>query len=153
MKLLGLKYFDKNLLSQDNNMDIDNKFIAIKTDSRGDIGELLTVKDIKKYNNQFGHVFFVTFKTPKAIRGNHYHSKNHEYYIVLVGKVKVILIDIKSKKKKKLTLSSQKGKMSRLRIGPNIAHACYSLNSKSVMLCYLSHPYDNGIDTIKYNVI
>lgn len=120
----------------------------------GDLVEFISAKDLDLHDNLFGHLFLVTFKGNKTIRGNHYHEKQHEYYIVLSGKLKVMLFDIKSKEEKTLILSSDEGNYQRLRIGPNIAHASCSMTSKSTMLSYYAVPYNSKkLDTIKYVLI
>lgn len=133
-------------------MDIDLKKLSIFSDPRGNLSELLTATDIKKHKGSFGHLFFVTFKTRKSIRGNHYHNVAHEYYIPILGTIKVLLIDIKTKKKKTITISSDKKSITRLRIGPHIAHACHSLTPKAIMVGYFSHAYDRA-DTVEYVII
>ena len=134
-------------------MNIEIKNISAKVDQKGSIAELLTSADIKKHNNLFGHLFFVTFKNNQSIRGNHYHQKTHEYYILLSGKIRVMLFDVKSKKKKSITLLSNSNITSWLRIGPNIAHACHSLSPKTVMLGYFSKAYNRGTDTVNHMLI
>ena len=133
-------------------MDIDIDILKIHEDEKGIINELLTHKDVKRHKSLFGHLFFVTFNK-NAIRGNHYHNKKHEYYVVVAGKLKVILQDIKSKKKKQITLSAKAKKITRLRIGPNIAHACFSLAPNTLMVGYYSQAYDGQRDTFEYVLI
>lgn len=133
-------------------MDIEVKKLVTFSDARGDLTELLTALDTKKHKNFFGHLFFVTFKTKKSIRGNHYHKISHEYYIPIVGKIKVHLIDTKTKKKKIITISSHKKYITRLRIGPYIAHACYSVTPHALMVGYFSKPYDRN-DTLGHIII
>lgn len=133
-------------------MDIEIKSIPVHADQRGVIAELLTAGDIKIHNGLFGHLFFVTFNNNKAIRGNHYHKETHEYYLLISGRIKVILFDIKSKEKRTIILSSQKNKTSWLRIGPNIAHTCYCISPQASMVGYFSNTYDKT-DTIKYILV
>lgn len=119
-------------------MDIEIKTIQGKKDTRGTIFEFLTAKDLKK--EYFGHLFVATFDSTDAIRGNHYHKTQHEFYLVVSGKVKVILVDIHSKKRRSIIMSSRNP--ARLRIGPHIAHAAYSLTPSAVLLSYFKLPYN-----------
>lgn len=134
-------------------MDIDLKKLPFFSDPRGNLVELLTFEDIKRYKGLFGHLFFVTFKNNKSIRGNHYHKITHEYYIPIYGRIKVILKDLKTKKRKIVILSADKKKIIRLRIGPNIAHVCYGLTPNAFMIGYFSNHYDNGKDTVEHIII
>lgn len=149
MRYSGLKYSKGSLLLLDNKMDIEIKKIAKFSEPRGVIAELLTAQDIKKHKSLFGHLFLATFDSPEGIRGNHYHKRTHEYYIVISGKIRVVLMDIKTKEKKTVTLSSHGKKISLLRIGPNVAHACYTIAPQSIMIGYFSRAYGGGADTFK----
>lgn len=133
-------------------MDIEIKKLSVISDTRGNIIELLTSQDAKKHKSIFGHLFFVTFNTRESVRGNHYHKVAHEYYIPISGKIKVFLFDIKTKKKKSITISSNKKYTTRLRIGPYVAHACHGVTSNALMVGYFSKPYDRS-DTIAHVLI
>ncbi len=122
-----------------------------KTVKKGSLVEFIDIGEVEQHKKKFGHLFFVTFEDDQIIRGNHYHEFQHEYYIVLSGKVKVVLIDIDTKKKKSYVLSADNNNFKRLRIGPRIAHATYSITPRSTMLGYYSKPFDpNKIDTKVY---
>lgn len=134
-------------------MDID--LIKLKSHSvkQGNLTEFITIEDVERHHKKFGHLFYVTFENKKTVRGNHYHKKHHEYYIVLSGSVKVVMLELKTKKKKTVTLDSEKG-FTRLRIGPNIAHAAFSVTSKATLLAYYGDPHDSKkIDTFQYDLI
>lgn len=131
-------------------MDIEIKKLKEIVDERGSLVEAIGRDSLNK--KKFGHLFFVTFRNKKAVRGNHFHNKNHEYYIVLEGKISVELVDVKTGKKKKIILDSKKRE--RLRIGPLIAHASKSISPNSLLLAYNSEPYDKkNPDAILFKVI
>lgn len=135
-------------------MDIDVVKLKAHTAKQGKLVEFIAVQDVERHHRKFGHLFFVTFENKKVIRGNHYHKKHHEYYIVLSGKIKVLLRDLVTNKKKTLSLHSEKGIYKRLRIGPNIAHAAYSLTPKAALLAYYGDPYNpKKLDTYPYHLI
>ena len=119
-------------------MDIELKKLKQVKDSRGVIVELLRRAQLDDMN--FGHLFYVNFKDKKAIRGNHYHKKTHEYYFVLQGKISVELVDVKSKKKRKIIMDKKDGKL--LRIGPYVAHASKSFSKDTILLAYDTLPYN-----------
>lgn len=135
-------------------MDISIQTLKINNDKRGTLVEFLTAKEINKYKAKFGHSFFATFENERAIRGNHYHVKQNEYYCILHGKIVVFLKDIKTGETKKVVLSAENKKFKKLRIGPNIVHACYNLSPKAILLGYFSLPYDVvNNDTIPYILV
>lgn len=133
-------------------MDIEIKDLNTHEDSRGLLVELIDIEVAEKHQNTFGHLFLVSFNGKKEIRGNHYHKKKHEYYIVTAGTVRAFFVDVKTLEKKNILLSVTKGKYQRLRIGPNIAHACYG-TTKAKMIAYYSDPYRADVDTYEYLVI
>ncbi len=122
-------------------------------DNRGSLVEVMRVHDIEKYASSFGHIFYVTFDFPEVIRGNHYHKKQHEFYVLISGKICVVMEDVKTKKRKELILDADKNEVERLRVGPNIAHALYNISPKAVLLSYYSNPYnEHDNDTFHYTV-
>lgn len=135
-------------------MDIELTKLKTKQAKKGKLVEFLSAKDVRRHAGKFGHLFFVTFDNKRAIRGNHYHKKHHEYYIALSGKIKVILKDLKSNKKKTIILDSKNNSYKRLRIGPNIAHLAHSLTPKATLLAYYGDPYSpKSLDTYPYKLI
>lgn len=135
-------------------MDIDVTKLKSHTVKNGKLVEFIAVEDTTRHNKKFGHLFFVTFDNKKIIRGNHFHKKHHEYYIALSGKVKVILKDIETNKKKTILLSAEKGIYKRLRIGPHIAHAAFSVTPKAELLAYYGDPYNpKKTDTYPYELV
>jgi len=135
-------------------MNISIEKITKHKDERGYLAEFLKASDLKMMNSKFGHLFIVTFDTPRALRGNHYHKKQHEYYGVALGKIRVLLKDLKTNEKKTVILNSDGKKFTMLRIGPNIAHVCYNLTPKAIMISYFSLPYSvQKADTTKYLLI
>lgn len=133
-------------------MDIEIKELIAQIDSKGTLVELIDAQEIEKHNDSFGHLFFVSFSGKKNIRGNHYHKKKHEYYMVISGTVVVILVDIKTLEKRKIILSAELDKLQRLRIGPNVAHACYG-SPRARMVVYFSDLFKKDKDTYEYLVI
>lgn len=135
-------------------MDIDLVKLKSHTVKQGKLVEFIAVEDVVRHNKKFGHLFFVTFENKKVIRGNHFHNKHHEYYIVLSGSVKVLLKDLKTNKRKTITLSAANDSYKRLRIGPSIAHVAHSLTRKSTLLAYYGDPYDpKKLDTYPYQLL
>ena len=131
-------------------MDIDIKKLKTFEDDRGTIFELLRREHLDR--TTFGHLFYVTFKNNKSIRGNHYHKKSHEFYFVLRGSVSLVLEDVRLGKKNKFELSEKDKSV--LRIGPYIAHASHSLSADAILLAYNTLPYkDEKPDTYRHIIL
>lgn len=127
------------------------KFRSI-TDERGKLIVFLQTKELDKKHKNFGQIYFVTFAKKGAIRGNHYHKKWHEWFGVVEGKVLVKIEDVRTKKKKQITLSAQRDKYIRIETGPFIAHAIKSLTKNATLLSYAESQWDKN-DTHYYKLM
>ena len=97
--------------------------------------------------------FFVSISKPNIIRGNHYHLKKSEWFYLIEGKCKLRIIDLKTKKKNDITISSTDNLI--IHIGPNQAHAFKNIGKgKMILLALVNVPHDqNKPDTYPYTVI
>ena len=105
-------------------------------DERGKLIVFLQTKELNEKHKYFGQIYFVTFSKKGAVRGNHYHKKWYEWFGIVEGKVKVIIEDVRTKKRKQITLSAEKDKYIRIETGPYIAHAIVSLTKRASLLSY-----------------
>lgn len=122
-------------------------------DNRGYLSEFLSRRELKK-GSKFGHIYFVTFSRIGIVRGNHYHSHKDEHFGLAAGKVKIVIQDIKTKKKKSFILDAKNKEFTRLEIGPNIAHAAESLSPGTILIDYFTSPYDpKKPDSFPFEVI
>lgn len=121
-------------------------------DKRGSLIVFLTNKELQPKHKKFGQIYFVTFSKKGVVRGNHYHKKWHEWFGITEGKVLVVIKDLKSGKKRQITLSASKDKYTRIQTGPYVAHAIKSLSSKAVLLSYADSEWDTT-DTYYYKLL
>ncbi len=105
-------------------------------DQRGELVVFLRNRNLKKKYKEFGQIYFVTFNKKGIIRANHYHRKMREWFGVINGKVKVVLVDIKTNESKKIILDGDSKKYVRLEIGPNVAHGFKSVSDEVSLLNY-----------------
>ena len=126
----------------------DKKF----SDSRGDLVVFLKKSELKKNDQKFGQIYFVTFNKTGAIRGNHFHHKWREWFGIASGRVEVFLEDVKTKKRIHLYLDSKYDRYSRLEIGPYIAHTFKSRSNEAVLLNYANGEWHDS-DTYPYKII
>lgn len=108
------------------------KLLEKHLDERGLLFEVLRDDEIKENINQ---VYFSISK-PNAIRGNHYHKRKVEWFSVVDGVGTLILEDIKSNVKEKLTLTGKTPAI--VKIKPGIAHAIQNTGHEDMYLIVIS---------------
>lgn len=121
-------------------------------DERGSLIVFLKESELLKDKKEFGQIYFVTFIKKGSIRGNHYHKKWYEWFGIINGRVKVVLEDIKTKKRKKIILDAKKDKYVRIEIGPFIAHSIKSLTKYASLLSYTNTQWSKK-DTYYHKLI
>jgi len=119
------------------------------SDLRGDLIVFLKKSELPKGKQSFGQIYFVTFNKKGVVRGNHYHKKWSEWFGIVEGKVKVILEDVITKKRKTFIFDSKKDQYVRLNTCPNIAHSFKSLSDFAALLNYADSKWSNK-DTFNY---
>ena len=129
---------------------IKEKKLVVYTDNRGWLAEIFRPEDVKKTMN--GQVT-ITTAHPGIIKANHYHTRKHEWYCVISGKMRLALKDMKTGKKEEITLSEDDLKI--LEICPNIAHGFKNIGEGVlIVLMYIDEPFDkNDPDTFAEVVI
>lgn len=134
-------------------MNIEIKKLEKKKTKSGFLVEFLKSNEI---NNQAIKPFQVYAATilPNETRGDHYHKEKTEWYIVLDGKVKVVLEDVKTKKRRELVLDSSKDFSIRICIPNDIAHTFTNISDSTVVvIAYVNKIYDpKNPDTYDYKV-
>ncbi|MBE9531999.1 MAG: dTDP-4-dehydrorhamnose 3,5-epimerase family protein [Proteobacteria bacterium] len=112
------------------------------SDDRGFLIEFLKKSELGEEKSAFGQIYLAII-SPGTIRGNHYHTTKDEYFAVVNGKVFVILEDVATGERVEFTLDSAQEKVSRLRVGANVAHAITNVGDSDVVLCaYTDKEYD-----------
>ena len=125
-----------------------------RRDDRGFLVDFLKGDDIHEGNKKLGQIYFVTFEKKGAVRGNHYHETKNEWFVVVKGKVKVILENRKTKKREIYILDGDNDSYKRIFVPKGIAHAIINISTPSMMIDYADKSYhDNDPDTIPYKII
>lgn len=133
---------------------LDFKITKYKSysDDRGKLIVFLKESELHSEKKKFGQIYFVTFNRKGIVRGNHYHKKWHEWFGVIEGKVKVVVEDVRTKKRLQITLSADKDKYVRIEAGPYVAHAIVSLTRTASLLSYADGEW-NDKDTHHYKLL
>lgn len=133
-------------------MDLQLTKHKIIKNKKGKLVVFLRETDLPKSHKHFGQIYFIHFSRKGMVRGNHYHKNWHEWFGILSGRVKVILEDVRTKKRKHITLDAKHDKYTRVETSPYIAHAMQSLSSDASVLSYAHTEWDAD-DTHEYILI
>lgn len=133
-------------------MNFEIKKLKKMSDERGYLVEFLKNSELEK--KEFGQNYFVTFDGKGEIRGNHYHTRKSEWFTIASGSAEVNLKDISTGESRKIVLSDNEDDyLTRLFIGPGIAHSFKSLTDSAVLLNYTDYEYhSDDPDTFPYKL-
>ncbi len=110
-----------------------------KEDSRGWLLKMLMNKDISG-NKEFGEIY-ITTAHPGIIKGGHYHKHTTEWFCVIKGKGKLILLNKTNNEKQQIIMGEDN--MITVEIMPNIIHAIKNIGEGMMyLLAYSDKPYD-----------
>lgn len=98
-----------------------------KTDERG----WLIENENNEIKNKMKH-FFVSFSNPGIVRGQHYHTKKVEWFLVVKGEASITFKDVKSKEVKVINVSAEKPQM--VEIPVMMAHAIKNTGDQEMCL-------------------
>lgn len=129
-------------------MKIKTILLSKKKDLRGWLieNEDPLIRDSMKH-------FLVSISKLGTIRGQHYHKKKVEWFLVVKGKARIVLKDIQSGETEEIHVSEKKPEM--VEMAPMIAHAIENIGRKEMILvAIVSVPFDRkNPDTYSYKVI
>lgn len=111
-------------------------------DKRGTLIQFISEKFLVEHNLGFGQIYLLTFDGKGVVRGNHYHGHISEVFCLVQGEIEVALEDIETKERFSRVFNSAEGPISRISIGPKIAHAIKSISGSAVLVSYASKMYD-----------
>jgi len=135
-------------------MDYKIDYAVKRRDERGFLVDFLKGDEIDNKDTRLGQIYFVTFEKQHAIRGNHFHKTKNEWFVVVQGRIQVVLEDVKTKEKKTLIISGENDTYERIFVGKNVAHAFSNITPSAMMINYADKPYhQESTDTIPYILI
>jgi dTDP-4-dehydrorhamnose 3,5-epimerase-like enzyme len=118
-------------------------------DSRGWFMKVIDGKE-EGLPDHTGEIYLTYASGKGQVRGNHYHNKAKEWFILLQGKAELKLMDMNTEEVITIELSGNKSKT--IVIPPNIAHAFLNTEEEPfLLLAYTDELYD-PVDTIPYSL-
>lgn len=125
-----------------------------RRDKRGFLVDFLKLDELVEKDKIFGQAYCITFETPRAVRGNHYHTGKKEWFVAIKGRLKVVLEDVKTKEHVEFILDGDRDEYKRIEISENIAHAFKNISRTAVMINYCNKPYHpEDPDSIHYKLL
>jgi dTDP-4-dehydrorhamnose 3,5-epimerase-like enzyme len=135
-------------------MDYSIEELVKIEDKRGFLVEFLKSSELAEDEKPFGQIYLTTIKGGCA-RGNHYHRRKKEFYVIMSGKALLLLEAIDTKERKEFEIDASGDKIVRISVGPNVAHAIKNISDGDIILCaYSTIEYDkNAIDQEVYKLL
>lgn len=93
--------------------------------------------------------FFISKSKPGIIRGNHYHKRKLEWFLVVKGKAELYIEDIKTKERKEYSISAEENLL--LRMEPLKAHAIRNVGKEELILLAIINEVFNRQDPDTYD--
>lgn len=125
--------------------------LDVKKDERGWLTEVIRKEELVR-KKEFGQ-FMVTTAYPGYVKGNHYHTRKYEWYCVLKGEAKLVLLDSNSGEREELLLNEHQLKT--VRIPPHVSHAIENTGTEMMyLLVYTDEPYiEEDADTFYEKIL
>jgi len=125
--------------------------LDVKKDERGWLTEVIRKEELVR-SKEFGQ-FMVTTAYPGYVKGNHYHTRKYEWYCVLKGEAKLVLLDSNSGEREELLLNEHQLKT--VRIPPHVSHAIENTGTEMMyLLVYTDESYiEEDADTFYEKIL
>lgn len=127
-------------------MKVEIKTLETHTDERGILYEIIKDSEIDESVMQ---VYF-SKSNPGAVRGNHYHKRKVEWFMIPYGKTRLFLKDNETGEEQKLILSEDKPTI--VKMYPGVSHAIQNIGNGESMLIAITNEVFNPEDPDTYPV-
>jgi UDP-2-acetamido-2,6-beta-L-arabino-hexul-4-ose reductase len=129
-------------------MKLEISKVNVKIDERGLLAEMVKKG---KLNGEIKEVLLITSR-PGVVRGNHYHKSKDEVLCIIKGRAKFVYEDIRTGKRKELTVSGKVPVV--IRTPKNVAHAIKNIGKEDLYLLEISNQiYEEKPDTFKKEIM
>jgi dTDP-4-dehydrorhamnose 3,5-epimerase len=121
------------------------ELIAIQPfkDKRGCLKKVIMKSQLKE-NEQIEEAYLL-YSEKGSVRGNHYHKKTLEYFVIVSGIAKVALMNLESKRFEEINISSSDNLI--LKVPPNVVHAFKNVEDLPLIMLAISTREYNKLDT------
>lgn len=126
-------------------MEKGYELISIKPfeDKRGSLKKIIMKSQLKE-NEKIEEVYLL-YSEKGSIRGNHYHKKTLEYFVVVSGKAKVALKNLNTGTLEELYISAEDNVT--LKVPPQVVHAFKNEEAQPLIMLAISSKEYNKLDT------
>jgi dTDP-4-dehydrorhamnose 3,5-epimerase len=126
-------------------MEKGYELISIKPfeDKRGSLKKIIMKSQLKE-NEKIEEVYLL-YSEKGSIRGNHYHKKTLEYFVVVSGKTKVALKNLNTGTLEELYISAEDNVI--LKVPPLVVHAFKNEEAQPLIMIAISSKEYNKLDT------
>lgn len=124
--------------------------LAKKMDHRGWLLKMLMSPEIDG-EKDFGEIY-VTVAHPGAVKGVHYHEQCTEWFCVIRGKGKLVLLDRQSQERCEVEMGEDNPV--RVKVPPHVVHGVRNIGDEPMyLLAYANRPYNpHAPDTIAFDL-
>ncbi|MEH6996110.1 WxcM-like domain-containing protein [Neobacillus drentensis] len=121
------------------------ELIAIQPfeDKRGSLKKIIMKSQLKE-NEQIEEAYLL-YSEKGSVRGNHYHKKTLEYFVIVSGFAKVALMNLETKTFEEINISSSDNLI--LIVSPNVVHAFKNVEDLPLIMLAISTREYNKLDT------
>ncbi len=121
-------------------------------DTRGGLLKILMRQHLPERAREFGEIY-ISWAEPGAVKANHYHEHTTEWFTLLRGRARLVLLDPRTGERDEIPLSEEEPVV--VMVPPGVAHALLNDGpSRADLLAYADRPYDpDNPDTIPYEVV
>jgi dTDP-4-dehydrorhamnose 3,5-epimerase len=125
--------------------DVQQIFLKVHEDDRGYLWEVVHGSD--PFVGRFGQVYMVGDRIEKIIRAYHKHADLHDWFCIVHGSAKFVLVDDRENsptyKKSDILIGSGRTP-SLVVVPPGVYHGWMSLEPDTLMCSVASHEYNAG---------
>ncbi|AGK53556.1 polysaccharide biosynthesis C-terminal domain-containing protein [Bacillus sp. 1NLA3E] len=112
-------------------------------DKRGSLKKILMKSQLKE-NDQIEEAYLL-YSEQGSVRGNHYHKKTLEYFVIVSGKAKVAMRNLDTGTFEEIYISSSDNFI--LKVLPNVVHAFKNEEELPLIMLAISTKEYNKFDT------
>ncbi|MBI5449592.1 WxcM-like domain-containing protein [Candidatus Gottesmanbacteria bacterium] len=119
-------------------MKIDTYPLKVRRDERG----WLVQNEYPFLSRAMKH-FFVSYSKKGVVRGQHFHTKKQEWFLIIKGKAKISFEDLKTHEREEVVVSGDKPTM--VAVPAGVAHKLENIGQGEMfLLAFVNEPLDQA---------